>query len=79
MKIATVKAAFTHDFGPGAMNLTVDVPAGAICHWHAENQKWYVDPSQVEPFARHDAFYRGIPVAVDNLNVDRAIDMGGTA
>lgn len=62
----TVKE-FVHDFGAGACNLTVTVPAGAICHWHPENACWYVSPSQVPIYAQHDAEYRGIRVNDDNL------------
>lgn len=58
---------FVHDFGAGAGNLTVKVPAGSLCRWHAENQCFYVAPSQVEMYARHDAEYRGIRVAFPNL------------
>ncbi|SKB49982.1 hypothetical protein [Sphingopyxis flava] len=70
-RIATVINSFIHDFGAGTNNLTVNVPAGAVCHWHEENQCWYVDATQVEAFARHDAIYRGIPVSLDNLALDR--------
>jgi hypothetical protein len=62
-----VKSAFTHDFGPGALNLTVDVPAGAPVDWHSANACWYVRPSCLPSYARHDAEYRGIRVEADNL------------
>jgi len=63
-----VRNAFTYNFGAGANNLTVDVKAGARCHWHAENSCYYVSPSEVETYARHDATYRGI--RVDPANVE---------
>lgn len=64
----TVKQAFEHNFGPGANYLTVSVPAGATCSWHKENNRWYVNPSQVPEFARHDAEFRGILVDENNLD-----------
>ena len=69
--------AFSHNFGAGAGNLSVDVPAGAAVEYHAENGKFYVRAADVEPFARHDAEYRGIPVELGNVYVTRAEYMGG--
>lgn len=69
MPYANTKRAFVHDFGPGAGNLTVEVPAGSLCHWHDENKLWYVMPGQVPLYAQHDANYRGIPVPVSNLKI----------
>lgn len=62
-----VKAAFTHTFGPSAGGFSVDVPAGSPCDFHRENDCWYVRPSALPIWAQHDATYRGVPVALDNL------------
>jgi len=69
---ATVTNAFKHNFGPGAANLTVPVPAGALCQWHAENQCWYVCPNVLPLYAQHDATYRGVRVDPDNLTKEGA-------
>lgn len=68
-----VREGFRYDFGAGANNLTVDVPAGARCVWHEENGCWYVDENDVPAYAKHDAIYRGIKVHPDNVEPWRKI------
>lgn len=62
-----VQRAFDHDFGAGAGGLCVTVPAGASATWDRDNGCFYVTPGDLPEFARHDAEYRGVPVALDNL------------
>jgi hypothetical protein len=62
-----VREAFEHNFGAGTNGLTVAVPAGSRADWHAGNACFYVAPGDLPEFARHDAEYRGVPVALDNL------------
>lgn len=70
-KTFSTAAPFKYDFGAGAMNNTVDVPAGVRCVPidGEPGQFWVADLSflSANGIDRHDATYRGIRVSASNI------------
>lgn len=63
MPYYTVRTLPDYDFGPGAMNLTVDIPSGLLCEQQRDappGNFWLADWRKLPAYAHHDAEYRGV-------------------
>ena len=63
-----VATGFTHKFSGVTPGFDIiEVQAGWRVHRIGNDPQWWVLPSEVPAWARHDATYRGIPVSPSNI------------